>query len=413
MKHQIFHLPHSKIELEIILEPQEMEIFWRQGRKNLSLEENAILTPELEKQLYDEVATLAVRKSLKEILEKEQIEAIGQPEVIIKKFAPRNEFIFQIKTAILPQFQLPDYKAIAHEVLKNKRSIKVEEREVERAFNWLVEARAQFESVERPAQIGDLVELEIGCFLDNQKVADLSGEEKFILGNDNFLPGFDSQIEGMKKSESKEFFLVAPSDYWLENFQGKKLLFKVILKDIKEKKLPTINDEWAKSVGRFNSLADLKNSIREGLYQEKELKERDRLRILILEKLSEHTEIDLPEILIEAERNHLLNSLKEINQERGVSFEDFLKRIQKKEEEINELLNKEAIKSLKSALILREIAKKEHCEPNLQEIEEEMVRFLNYRQLEGEKEPIDKEALFAYIKERLTNEKVFQFLENL
>lgn len=413
MKHQISYLSQSKIELEIILEPQEMEIFWHQGRKNLSLDKDVILTPELEKRLYDEVATLAVRKSLAEILEKEEIEAIGQPEVIIKKFVPQNEFIFQIKTAILPHFQLPDYKAIAREVLKNKRPIKVEEKEVERAFNWLIEARAKFEEVERKAQKGDLVELEIICFLDNQKIDDLSREEKFILGSESFLPGFDAQIEGMKKGEGKEFFLVIPSNYWLEKFQGKKLFFKVFLKNLKEKKLPDVNDEWAKSIGHFNSLADLKNSIREGLYYEKELKERDRLRILLLEKLSESTKIDLPEILIEAERNHLLNSLKEINQEGGISFEEFLRKIQKSEEEINELLTKEAIKTLKSALILREIAKKENCEPDLQEVEEEMTRILNYHQLEGKKESIDKATLFAYTKEKLTNEKVFQFLENL
>jgi trigger factor len=425
MEHKIKYLPKSQIELEVVLSPSEMEVFWRSAKDKVlseahlngfrkgNIPEELIKNTDLEEKIFDEAANLAFRKSLKEIVEQLDLELIGQPEINIKKIAPDNEFVYVLKSAILPKPELSDYKEISKSVFKEKKEINVTDKEVDDAIDWLRKSRAKTVEVERPAQKSDVVEIEIQSFIDGKQTDDFPKKDRFILGEGRYPDGFEENLEGLEKGKEKEFSLQISKDYWKEDLRDKTMNFKVKLNNVYERQLPEMNDEWAKSLGNFSTFEELKSSIKEGISMEKEFKERDRLRIMLLDKLIEKTEIDLPEILVEGETENQLQMLKNFVAEQGMDFQDYLGRIKKDEESLKKELRKEAEKTLKGFIILRTIAKLENCEPEPEEIEEAMNEYLNQQAMQGvDVNQIDKGALLEYTKERLTNEKVFQLLEN-
>jgi len=425
MRHQIKHLPKSEIELEVFIPAEEMEIFWRLANKNITekiqvkgfrpgkMPENLLEDQKIQEEIYNETSSLAVKKTYPEVLSEEDLEPLGNVQIEILKIAPKNEFVYRLKMAILPKFKLPDYKEIAKKTLKERKKTEVQNSEIEKVVQWLQKSRAEITPIERPAQKGDLVELEINSFIEGQELKKASGKESFILAEGRFLPGFEEKIEGLKVGEKKNFTLKVPADYWDETLRNKNLSFEVKLNKVSERRLLEITDEWAKSLGHFNNLEELKNSIKEGILWEKEMKERDRLRILMTERLLQETEMALAEVLVENEVNHRLEEVRHLAQDSGMSFEEYLKKIKKDEEILCRDLKGEAMKTLKIALILREIGKLEKCEPKPEEIEKAMNEFLKSYSGKEAEERIDRKNLFEYTKERLTNEKVFQFLESL
>ena len=425
MEHKIKYLPKSQIELEVVLSPSEMEVFWKSAKDKVlseahlngfrkgNIPEELIKNTDLEEKIFDEAANLAFRKSLKEIVEQLDLELIGQPEINIRKIAPDNEFVYVLKSAILPKPELSDYKEISKSVFKEKKEVNVTDKEVDDAIDWLRKSRAKTVEVERPAQKSDVVEIEIQSFIDGKETDDFPKKDRFILGEGRYPEGFEENLEGLEKGKEKEFSLKISKDYWKEDLRDKTMNFKVKLNNVYERQLPEMNDEWAKSLGNFSTFEELKSSIKEGISMEKEFKERDRLRIMLLDKLIEKTEIDLPEILVEGETENQLQMLKNFVAEQGMDFQDYLGRIKKDEESLKKELRKEAEKTLKGFIILRTIAKLENCEPEPEEIEEAMNEYLNQQAMQGvDVNQIDKGALLEYTKERLTNEKVFQLLEN-
>ncbi|HRY76591.1 MAG TPA: trigger factor [Candidatus Paceibacterota bacterium] len=426
MQHKIKNLPKAQVELEITLSAQEMEIFWQAAKKKLA--ENvqlkgfrpgkapaAILeTPEAKDELYNEAANAAIKKAYPDVLAEEELEPLGKIEVEVLKIAPANEFIFRLKAVVLPKPELPPYKDISLATQKGKKALTVKEEEIEEAMAWLRKSRAKINSVERPAQNGDFVEVEIKSALTGAELPKATGPESFILGEGHFLPGFEEKIEGLKVGEKKSFQLKTPADYWDKDLQNKELSFEVQLNKVSERQLPELNDDWAKSLGRFNNLEELKKSISDGLLFEKESKEQERLRALTLEKIVKETKVELPEVLVENEIEHRLHEIGHLAQDNGMTMEDYLKKINKDEKSLREDLRLEAEKTLRGALVLRHISRLERLEPKTEEIEIAMNEFLKHygEQKEAEKS-IDRAALFEYTKERLTNEKVFQFLENL
>lgn len=426
MKHILKKLPKSEIELEVSVSIEEMEIFWKLARRKVSegiqvkgfrpgKAPNSILAGVgVEEDIHNETANSVINKTYPEILEKEGIEPIGRVNAEIIKLAPGNEFVYKLKFSVLPEVNLPDYKKIAKEVSKNRKKQEVKKEETDKAIDWLRKSRAELAEVQREAQKGDMVEIDVESLAGDKKLEKATGEEKFILGEGNFLPGFEKEIEGMQSNEEKEFEITAPDDYWDESLRGKKLFFKVIMKKVNERKLPEVNDEWVKKVGKFKDVKEFEKSIEEGILAEKEIKERDKMRAQMMEKLLAETKIDLPEILVENETHYRMHELEHMAKDAGLSFDDYLKRAKKDKESIEKDLKKEAEKTVNGMLILKEISKREDCHPSDKEMEAAMAGFLaRFGSSQEAEKQIDRDALWGYTEERLTNEKVFQLLESL
>lgn len=175
--------------------------------------------------------------------------------------------------------------------------------------------------------------------------------------------------------------------------------------EIEEKDLPEVNEDFVKMLGDFKDLADLKNKIKENIKIEKELKEKDKKRTEILNKIMEESKIDLPRIIVEGELEKMLAQFKDDIAKNGVSYEDYLKHIKKTEEDIKKDWNETAIKRAKSQVILNTIAKDEKITPKEEDIKKEMENILAHYK------DADRFRVRMYVETFLTNELVFRFLE--
>ncbi len=188
---------------------------------------------------------------------------------------------------------------------------------------------------------------------------------------------------------------------------------KVKVNAVLKKNLPELNDEFAKSLGDFENLEALNKSIKEGIHEEKENKEKEKLRLLLLEQIREKIKNEIPEVLISKELEYVLEELKHKVEDIGLEFSQYLAQIKKTEEQIREELRDEAKKRVLNALILREIIKRENIKVSSEELQKKVNELLiNLSYQVDDPNKIDREALEGYAQELCENEKAFDLLLN-
>jgi len=424
MEVKINSLPKSKIEIIVSLNKKDILPFkemalkdfnkdlkingYRPGKAPLSIAENHL--PSLK--VYEKAASLAIEKFYPQIIKEKKIQAIGYPSINITKIVPDQEVEFKAEISVIPKLDLPDYKKIAKDMQNEKKSIFIDKKEIEQALKWLQDSRSVLEKVERPAKEGDVVTIDYQIKEKENLIK--NGEDKnytFILGKGNFIPGFEKNLIGMKSGENKIFNVTVPDSWAQKDLQGKQLSVEISLKEIKEKKLPPLDDKFAQALGKFKNLEELKENISKGLKMEKEAKEKERWHLAILDKIKANTKADIPEILIKSEVEKMLEELKVQLEKIQLTFEKYLEQIKKTEEQLREDLQELAEKRVFSALILREIALLEKVEVSEDEIKEKTSKILQQIPDPEAKEKINPEDLKEFALGIIRNEKVFQILE--
>lgn len=305
--------------------------------------------------------------------------------------------------------KLGKYKGL--KVKKNK--LEVKEEEIKKTLDYLQNSRAKIITVNRPAKKGDRIEIDFEVKQGNVKIE--NGESKnhpLILGQGHFLPGFEKELEGMKEGQEKNFSLKVPDDWIDRRIANKNLDFKVKMRLVQERELPIINDDFAKSSGNFQSLTDLKESIKDGLMQEKEIKEKQRIRIEIIEQIAEISEMEIPENLIVEEAERMIIELKMSIANIGLDFEIYLKQIKKNIDDLKKELKEQAEKRKRISACLDEIAERENIEVSDEEVFARINENLkHYPSPEQAKKNIDLPVLKEYTKNIIRNEKIFELLE--
>ena len=393
------HMAHA---VEHLKEHVKVDGF-RPGKAPASMVEDKI-KPEA---LLMEAGDHAVRHVYTDYIKENKLEPVGQPEVSIVKIAQGNPFIFKAVITVLPDVDLPDHKEIAKTV--KGKEITVTEEEVQDSINYLQKTRAKFTLKNDAATLKDFVEIKY----QNKDINEGKDvDDKFILGEGGFMKGFEDGIVGMKAGEEKEVVVKFPENAPRKDLAGKDASFKIKMVSIQKMELPEIDDEFAKQLGAFDSLAALKTSMKEGITIEKTEQEKQRKRGEILEKIAEKAKFEMPEAMVAYEQERLMEDLKnKIVEAAKISFEEYLASIKKTEAEIKETYKKEAEKRLSGFLILRELGKRENVEVTDKEVEEEVTKSIkNYSKEQLDK--IDINQLKEYTKGVIHNEKIFQLLED-
>jgi trigger factor len=428
MKADIKNLPQSEIEILFELDPSEWGEFINEAAKELSREvkidgfrpgqapKNLVEQKVGLGKILEAAADLAVRQTWRDFVLEKNIEVIGAPEIQVLKVAADNPFEFKAKVAVMPEVKMGDYQKIAKKTKpRKKEEIKVEEKEVKEALNWLKKSRAKYITVSRSAQLGDRVEIDFKV-KENGRIIE-GGESKnhpLILGEGRFVPGFEENLPGLKENEEKKFTLAFPADFKLPDLAGKTLDFEIKMNLVQESQLPELDDDFAKSLGDFSNLAVLQVNVQEGLSVEKEQREKEIWRAKVLAEIVKDSQVELPEILIKSETEKMIQEFKASLVEMGLEMEIYLQNIKKTLPELKEEWWPKAKERVRSALVLREIARLEKIDISPVEVEEEINKILaRYPDSETVKNQIDTEQLMEYTKGRLKNEKVFQFFENL
>jgi trigger factor len=415
---KIKKLPKSQLEILFEISAEEFQKFIDKAifelGKDIEIEgfrkgkvPKEILEKEIPKgKILNEAIEMAVRENYLKVIFENKIEPISKPEIEI--LPSKDGLVFKTIFSVLPEVILPDYKKIASNV--KRKEILIEEKEILETLNWLQKSRAKFIFENRPAKKGDFVEIE---YQSPQIENNLKIKDNFILGQGHFVLGFEENLEGMTPGQEKFFSLRFPDDYFQKNLAGNLVDFKVKMVSVQKMELPEINDDFAKSLGRFENLENLKKSIKEGIKMEKENYESQRIRGEILEKIAKETKVEIPEILIETEKKKMLENLKSLVSERlKIEFKDYLGKIKKDEKELFDSFSVEAENRIKYALILREISKREKIEVSEEEIKFSINEFLKNYPIEKLKE-LDLDQLKSYYEEAIRNEKVLKMLEGL
>jgi len=420
VKTSIKKLPKSKLELKIEVPVEEFDKFYQRAifllGKDIKLtgfRKGKIPSEILEKEIGKEkILEKATEEAIREIYLKavfeNKIEVLGKPKIEILKLAPKNPFEFKIVVYVFPEIKLPDYKKIASE--KEKKEISVSEEEIKETLSFLQRSKAKFTPKDLPAEKGDFIEIE---YASPQIEGGRKIKDRFFLGKGGFLAGFEEKLEGMKKDEERNFSLKIPENHFQKSLAGKEISFKVKIISAQKVEIPELTDEFIKSLGKFKDLPDLKKSIFEGIQAEKKKTELERIRNEILTEIIENSEFEMPEILIEQEKNRYLEELKiRIPRIFKIDFQQYLSQIKKTEEELKNSYQKTAEREIKKALILKEIKKKEKVIASEDEVLKMANEILSNFTLEEAKK-IDPKILKGYTRERIEDEKVLNFLESL
>lgn len=427
MKSEVKRNPDATVEIAVMLESAEMQPYlelaalkisrdkeiagFRPGKAPLDVVKNAVG----EMRLYEEAVAFTIDGVVPKIIRYEKLRVVGRPEISVKKIAPENPLEFTLKTAIVPDFTLPNIESIAKKILSSKTPPKVTAEEIGRAIEWLRKSRAVRRPVERPAASGDHVEIDFKSEADGIKMEHGSSQNHPLkIGDGKFVAGFEDNLIGMSKGDSKKFEITMPGDYHEKSLAGKTVDFDVTMKHIEEEELPELSYEFAKSVGKFATVAELKSNIESGILEEKKEKERERVRISIADAIADKTEIAVAKTLIESELDKMTGELKANIEGMNLKFEDYLAHIKKTEADLRKDWAGDAKRRVKIALILGKIAEEKEIVPTPDEIKEEINRTLEkYPNAETAEKDIDPEALATFARSVARNEKVFRYLESI
>ena len=275
----------------------------------------------------------------------------------------------------------------------------------------MVERNARIVTVEdRPVESGDIAVIDFEGFIDGVPFEGGKAEgHELTIGSNSFIPGFEDQIIGMEKGSEKEIKVKFPDEYFSKDLAGKDATFKVKLHEIKKKELPKIDDEFAKDVSEFDTLKELKDSIKARLQKDNETRAKYELEDEAIKAICDKTEIDIPSGMIETELDNIEKDIEGRLRYQGLTFENYLKMIGKTKEDFRKEYEEQAKNSVKSRLVLEAIAKQEKVEASDSEIEEKIKEMAaNYGRTEDELK--ENEALKIYIKGNIETEKTIKFI---
>ena len=435
MEYTITELPKSRVEINITLPFSEFEPHVRRGAIEISEKKDIegfrkgkapyhVVKDRIgEAAIYEEAADLAVRKTYPEVMKKiadareskrEGFLPIGRPDITVTKLAPDNEMQYKVTLSLLPQVGLPPYKDIAGYIRAGeKKEVSVSDEEVDKTIDWIRDSRTKIVAVNRPVQMGDVVQIDFEVRRGGVKIE--GGEDRnhsFVLGKGKFIPGFEEELVGMTSGQEKSFTLVVPEDWREKSLAGQAVDVKIAVKGVQERIMPDLDDAFAKHLGSFSSVFEFRKSVEEGILKEKQDKERQRVRMRIIEEIAGEARMDLPDVLVDAQSEKMAEELKGGTRDMGLEWDRYLSHLKKTEEELRYEWRPEAEKRARVALCLREIAIKENIGPSDEEVKTKADEYLQqFASGEETRKDIDPERLRAYTKDVLRNEKVFEFLE--
>ena len=322
---------------------------------------------EIESEFEDRV----VRKAIQKTNDENELDIISIKEIRDQSHNNDGTFSATIELVIAPEFELSEYKGIEVTVPK----IDVSNEELEESLGQIRERFADYQNVEdRGIQMGDFVVINYKGSIDGKAVgevlplapATLAQNTGFWLKMDDssFLPGFCKPLLDLKNNDSKSLNVTIPDDYEAEELRGQSLDYEVEIVEIKEQKLPDLDDEFAEKIEPGKSLDELKNTLREQMEEQRKGYRQEMITNQILSKINSELEFEVPQEIVMRETQSRVNDIFNSNTERGVSEEELVEH----QEQIIESAGQQANNSVKTSFILEQIADKEKIEVTQEEV---------------------------------------------
>lgn len=355
---------------------------------------------------YEDAFNDIASEEYEKAVEENKLEVVSRPKIDIVTMEKGQDVVFTAVVSTKPEVELGKYKGIEIE----KIEYNVEDSDVESNLKQMQEKNARVTSVETPVENGNIAVIDFEGFVDGKAFEGGKGENYSLeIGSGSFIPGFEDQVIGMKIDDEKDVNVKFPEDYFSKDLAGKDATFKVKVHEIKKKDLPELDDEFAKDVSEFDTLEELKNSIKQRLINENAQKAKYEKEDAVMKVVTSEMKADIPEGMVEVEIDNMVKDMEQRMSYQGLKLEQYLKMLNKTEADFRKEFEPQAIEAIKSRLALEAIIKNEKIEASEREVKdklEEMAK--NYGKTAEELEKNDN--IKEYIKQGIENEKAIEYL---
>ncbi len=358
---------------------------------------------------YEDAANYLIPEAYDKAVKECEEEIVSSPKIEVTQIEAGKPFIFTAEVALKPEVKLGKYKGVKVE----KAETEVTDEEVDAAIEKERENNARTISVEdRAVKDGDMTVIDFEGFVDGVAFEGGKGENyPLTIGSGTFIPGFEEQLVGANLNEETEVNVTFPEDYHAEDLKGKAAVFKCTVKEIKEKELPELDDEFASEVSEFDTLAEYKEDMKKKLAEKKENEAKGKKEEAVIEAIINDSEMEIPEAMLETQQRQMVDDFAQRLQMQGLSLEQYFQFTGLNVQMMLEQVKPQAEKRIKSRLVLEAVAEAEKFEVTEEDLEKEFARMGEIYQMEAEKV---KEMLDEYhveqIKKDLAIQKAVEFV---
>lgn len=332
---------------------------------------------------YEDAANELIPEAYEKALEECTEEIVSAPTVDVIQIEAGKPFIFTAEVALKPEVTLGKYKGVKID----KVEVEVTEEEINEQIEKERENSARTITVEdRPVKDGDITTIDFEGFVDGKAFEGGKGTDyPLTIGSGAFIPGFEEQLIGAVIDEEKEVNVTFPEDYHAAELAGKPAVFKCVVKGIKEKELPELDDEFASEVSTFDTLAEYKEDVKKTLLAKKEDAAKSAKEEAVIEAVIEDAKMEIPDAMVETEQRQMLDEFAQRIQMQGLSMEQYMQFTGTNPQMLLEQSKPQALKRIQSRLVLEAVAAAENLSANEEEYEEEVKKMSEKYQMEPDK----------------------------
>mgnify|MGYP005910387251 FL=1 len=332
---------------------------------------------------FEDAINFVCPEAYEEALKETGVEAVSRPEIDVVEIESGKDFVFTATVTTKPEVELGDYNAIS----VKKVTYRTTQKEIEAEIKKVQEQNARIIPVEdRAVKEGDLTVIDFEGFTDGVAFDGGKGTDYSLeIGSGAFIPGFEDQLVGAEIGKEVEVNVTFPKDYHSEDLKGKKAMFKVTVKEIKEKQLPEINDDFVKDVSEFDTLDDYKKDIKEIIAKSNEQRGRQETENNVIDEVLKIATVEIPGCMIDTQLENIARDFDYRLSMQGLNLAKYLEMTGSNIDAFKEQFKEQAEKQVKTSLVLEAVAKAEKVKATEKDVEAEMKKVAESYNMELDK----------------------------
>ena len=358
---------------------------------------------------FEDAMDIVIPEAYSEALDKEHdIEAVATPELESFDMKEDGGVTFVLKVTVRPEVKLGKYKGLSVERKVNKVTAKQVDEEVENAR----EKQARIVDVDRAAKKGDIVNIDFAGSVDGVKFDGGSAEAyDLTLGSGSFIPGFEDQLVGVSKGDKKDVKVTFPEDYHAVELKGKEAVFECTVNAVKEKQLPALDDDFAKEISEFDTLAEYKADVKNKLMKDAETRADRQYDDALVQAVVDSAEVEIPQAMIDNEAEDMAKEFEYRLSYQGIKLSDYLGYINMTRDQLLDEYKEQAAKSVKTRLVMEEIVKAEELKFEDEELNAKLAEMAERagQDVDTFKKGLGKEH-YDYLANQILSDKLMDML---
>ncbi len=332
---------------------------------------------------YEDAANAVIPEAYEKAAEESGLDIVSRPEIDIVQIEKGKAFIFTAEVAVKPEVTLGQYKGIEVE----KTSVEVTDEEIMEEIDKAREQNARIISVEdRAVKDGDMTIIDFEGFVDGVAFEGGKGENyNLTIGSGQFIPGFEDQLIGVELNTEVDVNVTFPEEYHAEDLAGKPAVFKVTVKEIKEKQLPELDEDFVQDVCDFDTVDEYKADVESKIKERKESEAKTKKEDAVVEKIVENSQMEIPDAMLEAQVSQMADDFAMRIEQQGLSLEQYFKFTGLTPEAMKQQMEPAAMKRIQTRLVLEAVVEAEKIEVSDDEFNAELEKMSKLYQMEIDK----------------------------